>query len=140
MTWATELMAEMREQFSQTLYMLCFHGCGGPPVIIKNKRIVVRAVHELSHKGFLVCWLGVQRSEAVLVGPVNNLQKDKQNELLKQCWHVMKFNQLQFGPVCVFPPSSSQNCAVSCFFVFVSELHFTLSWVRECKLPASSGW
>lgn len=26
------------------------------------------------------------------------------------------------------------------FFLFVSQLHFTLSWVRECKLPARSGW
>lgn len=87
----------------KTLYILCLHGCGGPPVIVKNKWIVVRAVHELFHKGFLVCWLGVPRSEAMLVGPVNNLQKDKQNELLKQCWHVMKLKPTAVWPCLCFP-------------------------------------
>lgn len=119
----------------KTLYILCLHGCGGPPVIIKKKRIIVRGVHELFHKGFLVCWLGVPRSEALLVSPVNDLQKDKQNELLKQCWHVMKWKTTAVWPCLCFPFFSSQNCAVFFFFLFVSQLHFTLSWMRQCKLP-----
>lgn len=26
------------------------------------------------------------------------------------------------------------------FFLFVSQLHFTMNWVRKYKLPATNGW
>lgn len=39
----------------------------------------------------------------MLVGPVNNLQKDKQNELMKQGWHIMKLKPTAVWPWLYFP-------------------------------------
>lgn len=67
----------------KNLYILCLHGCSRPRVIIHDEGIVIRTINKLFHKGLFVCWLRVPRSKTMLVGPVNNLQKDKQYELMK---------------------------------------------------------
>lgn len=126
------------KSYHKSLDVLCLHGCGGPPVIIPHKGIVFTAVHKLFHKGFLVCWLRVPRSKTTLVGPVHNLQREKQNELIEPCWHVMEWKPTAVWPLCISPLSTPQNCVFLLPFPLCSslgQLHI-IPWVRKRKLPA----